>query len=131
MSVRCFDDFVLLSIQYVWLFCTCFEFSRGMFFLKFSSTSQKHHKSLIILNHTRRYIFKHFSVFLSSQVLPQNAHNIQTHEVTIAMLDEASEMRKYQEIPPSPLPVFMDCSLLMTPPKTERKCLAPLNGTTV
>lgn len=65
-------------------------------------------------------------------VIPQDAHNIQTHEVLIQMLEEATELRKYQEYQMAPpLPVFMDCSLLMTPPKQERRCLAEINSTAV
>ena len=69
---------------------------------------------------------------LSLQVVPQDVHNIQTHEVTIPMLEDAIELRKHQEAQMIPsLPVLMDCSVLLTPPRQERRYLAPINGTTV
>ena len=74
-----------------------------------------------------------------TQVILQDAHNIQTHEVSINMLEEAQDIIKYQEmmadaggrgIKGSSQVVPMDCSALMTPPRQERRCLAPINSTT-
>lgn len=48
------------------------------------------------------------------------------------MLEDAIELRKQQEAQMIPsLPVLMDCSVLLTPPRQERRYLAPINGTTV
>lgn len=64
-----------------------------------------------------------------SGVIPQDSHNIQTHEVSISMLDDAVELRRSQESAQSQLSLLQDCSVFMTPPRPERKCLAPINTT--
>lgn len=63
------------------------------------------------------------------RVIPQDAHNIQTHAVTIAMLDDALELRGSQEsFVAHKDPLFPpDCSVIMTPPRQDRPCLAPIN----
>ncbi|CAI8014745.1 G1/S-specific cyclin-E1 [Geodia barretti] len=62
-------------------------------------------------------------------VTPQDLHNIQTHSVTIAMLDDALELR-HSQLSAAAVPgmVHPDCSVLLTPPRSERRCLAPINA---
>lgn len=71
--------------------------------------------------------------FLSApQISPQDTHNIQVHDVAIHMLEEVSELRQFQERQmEASLSPFMECSVFLTPPRQERRCLAPLNSTTV
>ena len=53
------------------------------------------------------------------------------------MLEDTYELRNYQEphlmkpITDPTAAALMDCSVLMTPPKHERRYLAPLNGSIV
>lgn len=64
-------------------------------------------------------------------VIPQDAHNIQTHDISISMLDDAVELRRSQEaVRQAQFTLLQDCSVLMTPPRQERRCLAPINYST-
>lgn len=62
------------------------------------------------------------------QVIPQDSHNIQNHDISMMMFEDAVEMRKRQEIVQITPFLPPDCSLLMTPPRQpERRSLAPMN----
>lgn len=60
-------------------------------------------------------------------VAPHDTHNIQTHDVSISMMDDSVELRRSQEATPSQYALLQDCSVMMTPPRNERRCLAPIN----
>ena len=72
------------------------------------------------------------TLYILYQVFPQDAHNIQTHDITLAMLDEVIDQQRYQEQQMDcSLHSVPECSAFMTPPRQERRFLAPLNSTTV
>ncbi|KAL5466702.1 hypothetical protein EMCRGX_G030850 [Ephydatia muelleri] len=61
-------------------------------------------------------------------VIPQDLHNIQNHDISMPMFEDAKEMRKRQEMVQITPFLPPDCSVLMTPPRQpERRSLAPMN----
>lgn len=60
-----------------------------------------------------------------SGVVPQDSHNIQTHDISMSMMDDAHEIGQSQELSVC----YHESSVFMTPPRSERRCLAPINTT--
>ncbi|XP_064394881.1 G1/S-specific cyclin-E1-like [Halichondria panicea] len=78
------------------------------------------HPFAVVYGHNGTIIQKAFS-----GVIPQDTHNIQTHDISISMMDDARELGTTEEYLRMG---YYESSVFLTPPRSERRCLAPINS---